>query len=38
MAWQRELGLPMLPLSAAEETTPQLRRLLEQAAWRQRRR
>ncbi|WP_426240786.1 DUF58 domain-containing protein [Pararhizobium sp. DWP1-1-3] len=36
--WQRELGLPMLPVSAAEETAPQLRRLLEQAAWRQRRR
>jgi uncharacterized protein (DUF58 family) len=37
-AWQRELGLPMLPVSAAEETAPQLRRLLEQSAWRQRRR
>lgn len=37
-AWQRELGLPMLPLSAAEETAPQLRRLLAQAAWQQRRR
>lgn len=37
-AWQKELGLPMLPVSAAEETAPQLRRLLEQAAWRQRRR
>lgn len=37
-AWQRELGLPMLPISAAEETAPQLRRLLEQTAWRQRRR
>jgi uncharacterized protein (DUF58 family) len=37
-AWQRELGLPMLPISAAEETAPQLRRLLEQSAWRQRRR
>jgi uncharacterized protein (DUF58 family) len=36
--WQKELGLPMLPVSAAEETAPQLRRLLEQAAWRQRRR
>ena len=36
--WQRDLGLPMLPVSAAEETAPQLRRLLEQAAWRQRRR
>lgn len=37
-AWQQELGLPMLPISAAEETAPQLRRLLEQANWRQRRR
>jgi len=37
-AWQRELGLPMLPLSSAEETAPQLRSLLEQAAWQQRRR
>jgi uncharacterized protein (DUF58 family) len=37
-AWQRELGLPMLPVSAAEETAPQLRRLLEQSTWRQRRR
>lgn len=37
-AWQKEIGLPMLPVSAAEETAPQLRRLLEQSAWRQRRR
>jgi uncharacterized protein (DUF58 family) len=37
-AWQRQLGLPMLPVSAAEETAPQLRRLLQQSAWRQRRR
>jgi len=37
-AWQSELGLPMLPVSAGEETAPQLRRLLEQSAWRQRRR
>ncbi len=37
-AWQRELGLPMLPISAAQETAPQLRRLLEQSAWQQRRR
>lgn len=36
-AWQRELGLPMLPVSAAEETAPQLRRLLEQSTFRQRR-
>ncbi|UFW82101.1 DUF58 domain-containing protein [Rhizobium sp. SU303] len=37
-AWQIELGLAMLPISAAEETAPQLRRLLAQSAWRQRRR
>jgi len=36
--WQQQLGLPMLPVSSAEETAPQLRRLLEQSAWRQRRR
>jgi len=36
--WQRQLGLPMLPISTAEETAPQLRRLLEQSAWQQRRR
>jgi uncharacterized protein (DUF58 family) len=36
--WQRQLGLPMLPISTAEDTAPQLRRLLEQSAWRQRRR
>jgi uncharacterized protein (DUF58 family) len=36
--WQRQLGLPMLPVSTAEETAPQLRSLLEQSAWRQRRR
>ncbi|MGY3614506.1 DUF58 domain-containing protein [Bradyrhizobium sp. USDA 10063] len=27
-AWTRELGIPVLPLSAAEQTAPQLRRLL----------
>ncbi len=37
-AWQHDLGLPMLPVSAAEETAPQVRRLLEQSAWQQRRR
>jgi uncharacterized protein (DUF58 family) len=37
LAWQRELGLPMLPVSAAAQTAPQLRHLLAQAAWRQRR-
>lgn len=38
LAWQQELGLAMLPISTALETAPQLRRLLGQAAWRQRRR
>jgi uncharacterized protein (DUF58 family) len=38
LAWQQELGLPMLLVSAAEETAPQLRRTLGQLAWRQRRR
>lgn len=38
LAWQRELALPMLPISAAEETAPQLRRLLQQSSWQQRRR
>ncbi len=38
LSWQRDLGLPMLPISAAQETALQLRRLLGQAAWRQRRR
>lgn len=38
LAWQLELGLPMLPVSTAIETAPQLRRLLAQTAWRQRRR
>lgn len=37
-AWQNDLGLPMLPISAAEETAPQLRRILDQSSWRQRRR
>ena len=29
-AWTREIGVPVLPLSAAEETAPQIRRLLGQ--------
>ncbi|MET0599634.1 MAG: DUF58 domain-containing protein [Mesorhizobium sp.] len=33
MSWQQELGLPMLPISAAEEVAPQLRRLLGQLAF-----
>jgi uncharacterized protein (DUF58 family) len=38
LAWQKDLGLFMFPVSAAEETGPQLRRLLGQSAFRQRRR
>ncbi|MDR6759158.1 uncharacterized protein (DUF58 family) [Mycoplana sp. BE70] len=38
LSWQKEMGLPMLPISAAEEVAPQLRTLLGQLAWRQRRR
>ncbi|HEY7296861.1 MAG TPA: DUF58 domain-containing protein [Xanthobacteraceae bacterium] len=37
LAWEREIGVPVLPLSAAEETAPQIRRLLGQAAGRRRR-
>jgi uncharacterized protein (DUF58 family) len=37
-SWQRDMGLPMLAVSAAEEVAPQLRLLLGQLAWRQRRR
>ena len=33
-SWQKELGLPMLPVSAAQEVAPQLRRLLGQLAFR----
>jgi len=32
LAWQQEIGVPVLPLSTAEETAPQLRRLLGQMA------
>lgn len=38
LAWEREIGVPVLPLSAAEQTAPQIRRLLGQAAVWQRRR
>jgi hypothetical protein len=34
LSWQEEMGLPMLPVSAAEEVAPQLRTLLGQLAWR----
>jgi len=32
LAWQHEIGVPVLPLSAAEDTATQVRRLLGQAA------
>ena len=32
LAWERKLGIPILPLSAGEETLPQVRRLLGLAA------
>jgi uncharacterized protein (DUF58 family) len=32
LAWQQEIGVPVLPVSAAEETAPQIRRLLGQLA------
>jgi uncharacterized protein (DUF58 family) len=38
LSWQREIGVPVLPLSAAEETAAQIRRLLGQEAVAQRRR
>ena len=38
LAWQAEIGVPVLPVSAAEETAPQIRHLLGQIAARQRRR
>jgi hypothetical protein len=28
LAWQRTLGVPVLPLTCAEETLPQMRRLM----------
>ncbi len=37
-SWQRDMGLPMLAVSAAEEVAPQLRMLLGQLAFGQRRR
>ena len=36
LGWQRELGISVLPLSAAEETAPQLRKLLGQSLQRRR--
>src|SRR5262249_32195981 len=37
LGWQHEIGVPVLPLSAAEETASQLRRLLGRVSWGQRR-
>lgn len=37
LSWQQEIGVPVMPLSAAEETAPQVRRLLGQLAQRRRR-
>ena len=38
LGWRRELGVTVLPISAAEEVAPQIRRLLGQALERERRR
>jgi uncharacterized protein (DUF58 family) len=38
LGWQREIGVTVMPVSAAEEVAPQVRRLLGQAAWQTRRR
>ena len=35
LAFERELGVRVLPLSAAQETAPQLTRLLDRAPWRE---
>ncbi len=37
-SWQRDMGLPMLAVSAAEEVAPQLRTVLGQLSFQQRRR
>ena len=34
LAFEREIGIPVLPLSAAEEAAPQMRRLLDESFWR----
>jgi hypothetical protein len=38
LGWRRELGVTVMPISAAEEVAPQVRRLLGQAASQPRRR
>lgn len=35
LAFERDIGAPVLPLSAAEETAPQMRRWFDQSFWRQ---
>ncbi|VTZ48320.1 conserved hypothetical protein [Methylocella tundrae] len=35
LAFERTIGVPVLPLSAAEETAPQMRRWVDQSFWRQ---
>jgi hypothetical protein len=37
LGWRREIGVTVMPISAAEEVAPQVRRLLGQAAWQPRR-
>jgi uncharacterized protein (DUF58 family) len=37
LQWQNEIGVPVLPISSAEETAPQIRKLLGQIRARQRR-
>jgi uncharacterized protein (DUF58 family) len=38
LSWQQELGLPMMLVSAAEEVLPQLRRMMAELSWQNRRR
>lgn len=33
LAWQQELGLPMFPVSAAEDVVPQMRSVMERLRW-----
>jgi uncharacterized protein (DUF58 family) len=38
LGWQQQLGMPMMLLSAAEETVPQMRQMMRKLSWRNRRR
>jgi hypothetical protein len=38
LGWQQQLGMPMMLLSAAEETVPQMRQMMSKLSWRNRRR